>query len=127
MDIGFLHIGMMKTATTYMQNIWLNDSSYCTSVKSTILFISAFKEMVTNEKLNENVNFELKFELKIDESYSANQKVVVSNVIKASFPVYRCFILLFSIGHGAKLVLPGRPATKNKINVMIYILFFNLL
>ena len=75
MNIGFLHIGMMKTATTYMQNTWLNDPLYCTSVKSTVPLIRALQELVKHGGLNEN----FKVELKIDESYSENQKVIVSN------------------------------------------------
>jgi hypothetical protein len=28
MGIKFIHVGMMKTATTYMQNVWLKDKQF---------------------------------------------------------------------------------------------------
>lgn len=28
MAVKFIHVGMMKTASTYMQNVWLRDSQF---------------------------------------------------------------------------------------------------
>ena len=75
MDIGFIHIGMMKTATTYMQNIWLRDEAYCLSCQGTLPFVLELRENVRNGLLYNSTNKQIQLDL----PYKSGQKIVVSN------------------------------------------------
>ncbi|SJZ43452.1 hypothetical protein [Selenihalanaerobacter shriftii] len=75
MDVGFLHIGMPKTASTYMQNIWLKDESYSLSWKGNIKFLEQLRSAVKKGNLNKN----LKVDINTDINYQEGQKLVISN------------------------------------------------
>lgn len=75
MDIGFLHIGMLKTASTYMQNVWLKDKEYSLSWKGNIKFLKRLRSAVKKDKLNQN----LKVNINTDINYKRGQKLVISN------------------------------------------------
>jgi hypothetical protein len=75
MDIGFIHIGMMKTASTYMQNIWLRDKAYCLSWKGNINFLNSLRDAVIKDNLNEDPELDIKTDI----NYQEGQKLVISN------------------------------------------------
>ncbi|SDC72882.1 MULTISPECIES: hypothetical protein [unclassified Candidatus Frackibacter] len=75
MDVVFLHIGMPKTASTYMQNIWLKDESYSLSWKGNIKFFEQLRSTVKEGNLNKN----LKVDINTDINYQEGQKLVISN------------------------------------------------
>lgn len=75
MDIGFIHIGMMKTATTYMQNIWLRDDAYCLSHQGSIPYLMELRERVRKGQLSSSVVKQIQ----TDMSYRSEQKIVISN------------------------------------------------
>ncbi|TDX58911.1 hypothetical protein [Orenia marismortui] len=74
MKIAFLHIGMMKTASTYMQNIWLADESYCLSYKGNLDFVNQLKTAVKRGSFKD-----VKVDIKADMNYQQGQKFVISN------------------------------------------------
>ncbi len=60
MKYAFTHIGMFKTATTYMQNLWLNNDNYTLSWQGNINFLKKFRNAVAKgENLN---NFSIEIE-----------------------------------------------------------------
>lgn len=75
MDIGFIHIGMTKTATTYMQNIWLRDESYCLSHQGNIPFLLELRDCTKKSLF---LNSPAK-QIQLDMPYRQGQKIVISN------------------------------------------------
>lgn len=75
MDLGFIHIGMMKTATTYMQNIWLTDDAYCLSWQGNLNVVNQLRTMVIKDQLS----MDIKLDIKTDAACLEGQKLVISN------------------------------------------------
>lgn len=75
MKVGFIHIGMMKTATTYMQNVWLRDSAYCLAHKGTLPLVLELRELA---KSGQGAKSPTK-EIQVDTQYQEGQTLVVSN------------------------------------------------
>lgn len=75
MEISFLHIGMMKTATTSMQSVWFNDPAYCLSRQGTFPLLeilrTAAKKGTIDPKTKVNIN--------TDKPFKQGQKIIVSN------------------------------------------------
>ncbi len=74
MDIGFLHIGMMKTASTYMQSVWFEDDSYCLSKKGTFKFVNQLRSAVKKDNLEE-----VTANISKDPNQELGQEIVISN------------------------------------------------
>jgi hypothetical protein len=53
MEFDLIHIGMMKTATTYFQNIWLRNKKYNLSHKGSINFLNEQRNVV---RFNKNIS-----------------------------------------------------------------------
>lgn len=75
MEFAFVHIGMLKTATTYMQNLWFRNERYCLSWKGNI----NFKNQLRNAIINNNFNDNFKIIIDTDQEYKKGQKLVISN------------------------------------------------
>ncbi|SET07440.1 hypothetical protein SAMN05216389_10565 [Oceanobacillus limi] len=75
MELGFIHIGMMKTATTYMQNVWKRDEKYCLSWRGSFELLESLRNSVVKGDYNAN----LKLNIKSDLSYKEGQKFILSN------------------------------------------------
>jgi|LSQX01.2.fsa_nt_gb hypothetical protein len=77
MNIGFIHIGLMKTASTYMQNIWRKDKFYALSWKGTLKFLENLKRAVRNDDTDKYV--ELDINIDDNQFLNADQYMVISN------------------------------------------------
>ncbi|MFD2705612.1 hypothetical protein [Salibacterium lacus] len=76
MDIGFIHIGMMKTGTTYMQNIWMKDDKFSLSWKGSINYLNVLRDSITKQNLPAPPAVD---QIKLDIPYQKGQKLVLSN------------------------------------------------
>jgi hypothetical protein len=75
MNYAFTHIGMFKTATTYMQNLWLNNDNYNLSWQGNIKFLKEVRNRVAIEKsLND-----LAIELNTDPQRVEGNNLIISN------------------------------------------------
>ncbi len=76
MKVDFIHIGMMKTATTYMQNIWLNDVNYNLAWRGTFSLLSQLRHNIKQS----NVKNEANALIQTDRQPSTKtQSVIISN------------------------------------------------
>lgn len=75
MEVGFVHIGLMKTASSYMQTIWLRDASYCCSWKGNFELLRSLREAVKEGRVEQN----LEIDIQTDTPYENGQKLVISN------------------------------------------------
>lgn len=75
MDCGFVHIGMIKTATTYMQNLWFRSQKYSLSWKGNIEFVKSLRKAIKNNTFDRD--FEVNIET--DKEYKEGQKLIISN------------------------------------------------
>ena len=74
MDVGFVHIGMMKTASTYMQNLWLREESYSLIWKKNIEFIKQVEKVIKEDDLKKNIDLNIKLE-----NHHKDQTVIISH------------------------------------------------
>lgn len=75
MKYAFTHIGMFKTATTYMQNLWLNNEKYTLSWQGNINFMRKFRNAVAKgENLN---NFSI--DIETDRQRVEGEHLIISN------------------------------------------------
>ncbi|WP_163538893.1 hypothetical protein [Gracilibacillus sp. YIM 98692] len=74
MRFDFIHIGMMKTATTYMQNVWQQDPTYCLSWQGNTQFLNELR----NNVIQDNTNMLVSTLINTDTVPKSNQTVVVS-------------------------------------------------
>lgn len=75
MNISLLHIGMMKTATTYMQNTWSQDPGVCLAWNGTFSFLQTLR----NGTLAGELKPDDKLDIQIDKPLEEGQQVIVSN------------------------------------------------
>ena len=75
MEYAFTHIGMFKTATTYMQNLWLNNDNYTLSWQGNINFLRKFRNTVAQD---ENLN-NLSIEIETDRQRVEGKHLILSN------------------------------------------------
>ncbi len=75
MNISLLHIGMMKTATTYMQNTWSQDPGTCLAWNGTFAFLQTLR----NGTLAGELKPDDKLDIQIDKPLEEGQQVIVSN------------------------------------------------
>lgn len=75
MELSFLHIGMMKTASTYMQSIWMKDKYYALCHKGNIAFTQELQKRVKEEKTDEKISSTLK----LDAEFQQGQQLIISN------------------------------------------------
>jgi hypothetical protein len=73
MKFDLIHIGMMKTATTYFQNIWLRNNKYNLSHKGSLDFLEKQRNSVRFNKGIPERN------IKFDRKYSTNRSSILSN------------------------------------------------
>ncbi|GEM_PF-1607844 len=73
--IEFIHLGMMKTATTYMQQVWNTDPAYALSYRGNVAFVEQLREEVRLKRTQGYVQSEIN----TDSPYVEGQKIVVSN------------------------------------------------
>lgn len=59
MKYVFTHIGMFKTATTYMQNLWLNNENYTLSWQGNIKFLKKFRNSIASGKNLNDLSIEI--------------------------------------------------------------------
>lgn len=74
MNISLLHIGMMKTASTYMQNTWSRDPNICLAWKGTFSLLQTLR----NGTIAGELKPDDKLEIQIDKP-AEGQQVIVSN------------------------------------------------
>ncbi|WP_208587517.1 hypothetical protein [Gracilibacillus suaedae] len=75
MNYKFIHIGMLKTATTYMQNIWLKDPHYNLACQGSMDFLLNAKQNVAKRKMKNSIKSEI-----LPDRQDYNNKVsVISN------------------------------------------------
>jgi len=75
LEIGFVHIGMMKTASTYMQNVWMNEQNYSLSWRGNFELLENLRNSVKKNKLNPDI----KINIRTDMPYKQGEKIVISN------------------------------------------------
>ncbi|PWU69296.1 hypothetical protein [Gracilibacillus dipsosauri] len=75
MNFDLIHIGMMKTATTYMQKIWLRDPNYCLSNKGSNEYLHHLRREVRKGKMNSLI----KTDISTDRPKQDNQIMILSN------------------------------------------------
>lgn len=73
MKYAFTHIGMMKTASTYMQNLWLRNKRYALSHRGNRKFIISMRQAIVKGN-TQNIN--KKFDL--DTPYKKDQEIIIS-------------------------------------------------
>ncbi|WP_320045459.1 hypothetical protein [uncultured Desulfobacter sp.] len=74
MNIECIHIGMPKTATTYLQNVWFQDPAYCLSYLGCSPLVTQIHKIISTGKgMNEPVT------VRTDKTYVEGQKVIISN------------------------------------------------
>jgi len=74
MDIGFVHIGMTKTASTYMQNAWSASPEYAIQWGNNRKFLYQMREQVAQNKKTSSVHFKIQ-----PEQPFKDKKIVVSS------------------------------------------------
>lgn len=75
MDVGFVHIGMMKTASSYMQTSWLRNPAYSLSWQGNIKLLGSLRDAVKEGRNNRNMDLDIQ----TDNPYLDSQKLVISN------------------------------------------------
>ncbi|TCT26473.1 hypothetical protein EDD68_102175 [Melghiribacillus thermohalophilus] len=75
MNTGFIHIGMMKTASTYMQNVWLRDKSYSLSWRGTMSFLEKLRETAKKD----DAFHDLSLDIHVDRNLNKGETLVISN------------------------------------------------
>jgi hypothetical protein len=75
MGVEFVHIGLMKTASTYMQNLWIKDPAYALSWS----VYSKQIEQIRNRLRNGKTVSDIELKIAIDGKYNPNQSLVVSH------------------------------------------------
>ncbi|WP_117168769.1 hypothetical protein [Paraliobacillus sediminis] len=75
MSVDFIHIGMMKTATTYMQSIWMKDEAYSLSWQGNMKLLNSLRKLVSQDQFNSN----LILDIRTDIPKEKKQKTVISN------------------------------------------------
>ncbi len=75
MEISLLHIGLMKTASTYMQNTWSNDPGTCLSWNGTFSFMQTLRKATLEGELKPDD----KLDIQIDAQPTEDQQIIVSN------------------------------------------------
>lgn len=74
MEIVCIHIGMVKTATTYIQDTWGNDPTFCVSHLGCLPLIECLQEQArTGHAVNKQID------IRTDRPFVEGQKVVISN------------------------------------------------
>lgn len=117
MSIGFIHIGMAKTASTYMQNLWIHDPSYALSWSIYNKQIEQMRHVLRQGK--GKMNFDLK--LMIDGTYKEGQSVVVSHEgFSSSFlnEVKHQTKIPEFISHSCKMLKEMDPSNENLLIVV---------
>lgn len=74
MSIKFIHIGMMKTATTYMQNIWLRDKQFALAFKGVIPVV----QYIRRATLENTFNSKKSINIKVDQQPMETQDIIIS-------------------------------------------------
>ncbi|PWU69297.1 hypothetical protein [Gracilibacillus dipsosauri] len=75
MNFDLIHIGMMKTATTYLQNVWLKDSNYCLANIGSKEFLHHLRKNVRKDKTKSII----KTTIRTDKLKQDNQIMILSN------------------------------------------------
>jgi hypothetical protein len=75
MGIKFIHVGMMKTATTYMQNVWLKDKQFALAHQG-LLPVVQYLRQATKES---NFNPRYAMNINVDKQPVATQDVILSS------------------------------------------------
>lgn len=66
---------MMKTASTYMQNVWLRDKKYSLSWEGNFGLLEYLRSSAKNNSTNSNI----KINIQTDMPYKSGEKIVISN------------------------------------------------
>lgn len=75
MNFDLIHIGMMKTATTYMQRVWMNDANYCLANIGSKKYLHYLRRNVRMGKTNSLI----KTNIATDKPKQDNQIMILSN------------------------------------------------
>jgi hypothetical protein len=59
LEIGFVHIGMMKTASTYMQNVWMQEQNYSLSWRGNFGLLEQLRSSAKNNSLNSDIKINI--------------------------------------------------------------------
>ncbi len=74
MKIDLIHVGMMKTGTTYMQTAWMDDEKYSISSQGSLSYLQEMRNFAVGKKLNKE-NMSVSFDL----APKPKQKFILSN------------------------------------------------
>ena len=75
MKISLLHIGMMKTGSTYTQNAWSQDADTCLAWNGTFTFLQTLRNATAAGELQPNDNLDIQ----LDKAPAPGQQIIVSN------------------------------------------------
>lgn len=75
MELALLHVGLMKTATSYLQTVWSRQPEVALARSGSFGIMNAFRKAILNGELNPKANLDIK----TDQDLLEGQKIVISN------------------------------------------------
>lgn len=75
MKISFIHIGLAKTASTYMQNAWLRDGQFTLAFRGVLPVVDYVRKSTSDGTFS----LRKKMDIKFDEQPSKKENLIVSN------------------------------------------------
>lgn len=75
MPVSFIHVGMMKAASTYLQNVWLNDEQYALAFAG----VQKVVQYVRSSTLCGNFDADHPMHIKLDKQPARENNIIISS------------------------------------------------